>query len=234
MPQVSLKSFWLSNWGSTIAYDNATVNLAIANTSNSFSHTCTGSNLVLLVGVFCTVGDICTSVTYNGVAMTQIDKIARGTEEVYMYGLVAPATGANTVTATFSAPVISRVHAASYTGVSQTNFPDAHSTGTDATPASVTASITTVASNCWTVLMARGDDTLVASTGSTERPSAAGSTSALFDSNGPLSSGSNSMSYTDALGANDSWVMVAIAPFVSTPSVSTIKVYPTLLFMNVG
>ena len=60
----------------TIAFD-ATANGQDSNVASlTWSHTCTGSDLVLIVGVSTRGGDgdaVPTGVTYNGVAMTLID-----------------------------------------------------------------------------------------------------------------------------------------------------------------
>lgn len=75
-------------------------------TSLTFAYDCgSGSNRYLLVFVGDISGDSVTGVTYNGVAMTQLGKAARGpsnptTLEGYIYGLHAPATGSNNVVIT--------------------------------------------------------------------------------------------------------------------------------------
>lgn len=75
-------------------------------TSLTFAYDCgSGSNRYLVVFVGDISGDSVTGVTYNGVAMTQIGKAARGpsngsTLEGYIYGLHAPATGSNDIVIT--------------------------------------------------------------------------------------------------------------------------------------
>ena len=77
-------------------------------TGTSWSHTCTGSNLVLIVQVAggnttnLNVTGVTFAATYNGVSMTQIGAISNtgGTGVVVQFGLIAPATGANTVAVT--------------------------------------------------------------------------------------------------------------------------------------
>lgn len=101
---------------------------ATATTTTSWSHTCTGSNRLLVVGV--AVGanpstGITTSATYNSVAMTSIGTQQSGTGSAFgyiqMFSLVAPATGANTVAVTTSATVDAlSAGSVSFTGVSQT------------------------------------------------------------------------------------------------------------------
>ena len=76
--------------------------------SLSWAHTCSGSDLVLVVGVAIrrTFGGtvVTPTVTYNGVSMTQINtNNPVGTpNRVTMFRLVNPATGANTIAVDFS------------------------------------------------------------------------------------------------------------------------------------
>lgn len=97
-----------------------------ASTALSWSHTCTGSNRLLVVGV--TVGissgtPTITGVTYAGVAMTSVGKINANNGSfgfVQLFQLVAPSTGANTVSVTATAtPATMEGGSVSFTGVNQ-------------------------------------------------------------------------------------------------------------------
>lgn len=79
----------------------------------TWSHTCAGSNRVLIVGINWGPGSLndstfaITSVTYNGVAMTLVPSSLTHTNNInhgfcVMYYLVAPATGANNVVVTWT------------------------------------------------------------------------------------------------------------------------------------
>lgn len=74
-----------------------------AATPLTWSHTCTGSDRALLVGVSVgqlPVGGLTLTVTYNSVAMTQLGTVASNNNTdgyVVLFGLLAPASGANTV-----------------------------------------------------------------------------------------------------------------------------------------
>lgn len=207
-----------------IAYDNAVVNLSISSGTNSTTITVSSSvNRVMFAGIFSTGGDDLNNVTAtkggSQVAMTFIGKIINnGLEEVYLYYIVNPDSGTNTVTATLSGTPTTRMSVATYIGASQTGVPDASATGQSTNGG--TGTLTTIANNCWAVMFVRGSTDVVASTNSTERPSAAGSTSAIFDSNGPITpAGSFSMLYTDT--GPSAWVMASFSPAgggVSTPS----------------
>lgn len=89
-------------------------------TSLSWSHTCTGDNRILIVGLsfFLTVTDV--AVTYNGVAMTLVDNAVGGNGgKPWMFRLVAPATGSNTIAASWTTSSSCAGGGMSFTGVSQ-------------------------------------------------------------------------------------------------------------------
>lgn len=129
------------------------------NTSLTFSHTCSGSNRILFVGIATfggSGGDIVTGVTYNGVGMTRINTLqANGlTPRVYLYYLINPATGANNVVVSCGATsgYIAGI-GSSYTGAKQSGVPDAFDSASVASATANSKAITTVADNCWLVGM---------------------------------------------------------------------------------
>ncbi|HYH69137.1 MAG TPA: hypothetical protein VD866_30870 [Urbifossiella sp.] len=153
----------------TIAYD-ATATATATATSLTYSHTCTGSNRVLLVGVFITSSsDLVTGVTYNGVAMTRIGTVTQGSERSYLYGLVNPASGANNVVVTCSGSTSIFADSASYTGSNQLYLPDATNTGNSGSATSLAIATTTVNDNCWTVMFGRTSSSWSAGAGTTIR-----------------------------------------------------------------
>lgn len=202
-----------------IAFDASSTGEQVPGTSPiTFSHTCTGSNLVLLVGVETIT--TCSGVTYNGVAMTQLVTTNVGGVVNYLFGLVAPATGANNVVVSFTGgSTYCRAVAASYTGVSQTGLPDATGSNTIAgSSTTMTTTLTTVANNCWTALFTFTTvPGATAGTGTTLRKADAQSYAILFDSNGAVVAGSNSLIINYTSGTGTVGVMVSIAP-VSTTS----------------
>src|SRR4051812_20674402 len=112
-----------------IAFDAASNLDAHAGTSHTQAHTCTGSNLLLLVGMRSISGDIVSGATYNGVAMTLQNKTQMQLNDWdYLFFLYAPTTGANNIVISSSSGTI-YARAVSYSGVSQTGFPDAFQTG---------------------------------------------------------------------------------------------------------
>lgn len=135
-----------------IAFDAATNNGTCgASSPITWSHTCTGNNLILFVTAYTGAGnDNVTAVSYNSVALTKItSQVSAGsTAALSLWYLFAPATGTHTVSVTFSSSPGSG-HAVSYTGALQSSVPDSFNSGTAAGGGTLTVSTTTVKNNCW-------------------------------------------------------------------------------------
>ena len=118
--------------------------------SYNWSHTCSGSNRILIVGVsmLSVVGSSVSSITYNGVALTKIrsDASVSGAVRTELWRLVNPATGANTVAVTLSAALDSISGAQSFTGVNQTSpiEVNAGASATNVGAADATVDLTTI------------------------------------------------------------------------------------------
>lgn len=103
-------------------------------------HTCSGSNRLLKVDIsYYDSGDTISAVTYNGDAMTVIPSstVSNGQYTVTSYGLIAPDTGSNTISVTFTGSVFDfGAGAISWTDADQaTPFGTAATaSGSDATP----------------------------------------------------------------------------------------------------
>ena len=195
-----------------IAFDNSSSVFTNSATSLTWSHTTTGSELVLLVFTMSASARTVNSVTYNGTNMTSVNS-SGGNQEIHGYILTAPSTGANNVVVTMDASTYIYPVAGSYTGAAQSGQPDANNTNNQTTT-SITTTLTTVADNSWTVLGARaatnGDTN--AGTGSTEREANTGYTQ-LYDSNSDLTpAGSHSMTVTAGLSQAITTSMISIAP----------------------
>lgn len=130
-----------------VAFDNATSTQTTAGTDPiTFAHTCTGTNLLLIVvtmAVDFPPSESVIGVTYNSVAMTEIPNFGGlyndASLDVRLQGwyLVAPATGSNTVSVDWSAGAGERACiAASFTGVDQSTPVEngTNSTGTSTSP----------------------------------------------------------------------------------------------------
>lgn len=123
-----------------LAFDAAASTFGDGVSSLSWSHTCSGSERLLTVGVSMTAGPMPTvdSVTYNGVALTRIGTATNGGgwAKVELWRLIAPATGAHTVAVTLSGAGDLAAGAISFTGAHQTTPAGtfASAQGTSATP----------------------------------------------------------------------------------------------------
>lgn len=213
-----------------IAFDAATGPAGSSGSTKTFSHTCTGTNLLLYVDIWVAGvnSDAVTGVTYAGVSMTRVDALypvsapgGLGDHSYYTYALVGPATGANNVVVTFIASEYADAGATSYTGVSQTGFPDSHvATYNVAILASPYAPTTTVvASNCWlhcnfAIYDAAG---LAAGTGTTNRFSLDGGVVISADSNGTVGTGAQALAEAFSHTPNQ---MTAILSSFAPPSVA--------------
>lgn len=203
-----------------IAFDFSNKGTTAGNQASlTVSHTCTGSNLALIVAVTTYVNaDPITSVTYNGVPMTQISKQAVSGFGInnyqYMYGLLSPATGANNIVVNVSPNSSIDLASASYTGVKQSGLPDAFNTG-NATGTAVTASVTTIADNCWVVVgVCIGDVINSVTGGSLRNQMEPAGYSAIMDNNAAKTpAGSVSVIMNLASSSGDFWSAVSIAPF---------------------
>lgn len=178
-----------------IAYDNATHN-AFSSTSPSFSHTCSGSDRLLVLGIWCGADNI-TAASYNSVSMTFINKVAMSGaaagQYIYLYYLVNPASGSNTVSVTATGSPGVYVSAVSYTGVKQTSPLESNNTQSVSSTTTLTTSTTTSTSNAWLVGYAYHNGTVVAGTATTLRGGSANVLSFMDSGSGKGSPGSYSL-----------------------------------------
>ena len=170
----------------SIAFDVAASVVGSATSPLTLSHTCTGSNRVLFVGIE-TVGDTTdrvSVVTYNGVACTRINTVSLTDRRSYLYYIIAPTAGANNVSVTHTSGNCS-IYSASYTGAIQGGIPDASNTNSGSGVTSLTTSVTTVADNTWTVAFMSSDsgNNVTAGAGTTLRHTGF---SSIGDSNGAI------------------------------------------------
>lgn len=204
-----------------IARDAKSGTHAASGTATSWNHTCTGSNLLLLVGIECYSGDVVSSVTYNSVSMTQIGKASAGGggQYIYIYGLANPTTGTNSVTINRSVSVGFNANAVSYTGCAQSGIPDASNTTVGYTNGSTyTRTLTTVANNCWIFICMGGNRNGIAGTGLTDESTDTNGCN-VMDTNGALTpAGSHSVQYSTVSGGTNGDVYMSFAPAVASSS----------------
>lgn len=189
-----------------IAFDAATQGGTTTGTSHTFSHTTSGSNRILFVQAHSTT-DVITGCTYNGSAMTLVDKLDSGFGGVgYLFYLIAPATGANNVVCSASASEALYANAVSYTGAKQSAQPDATNKANDNDGDGAYAlAVTTIADNAWTVLAFNNGASAAgnAAAGSTLRATN-GSWGGfrLFDSGGAVTPAGSYTMNVDGLGVS--------------------------------
>jgi len=146
-----------SNGAAGITYDNSADggNNGGSTTSLTYPYTVgSGSNRLLVVNL---IGDTSTddisSVTYAGVAMTLLGKVQGPANNwQYLYYLVNPPSGSNSIVVKAISPHYLISQAASWYNVNQAAQPDAFTTNTAAVAStSITTSLTTVATGALVV-----------------------------------------------------------------------------------
>jgi hypothetical protein len=198
-----------------IALDSAkaTPTVISNDTVATFSHTCSGDNRILLVGIRSSTNKTFT-VTYNSVSMTEV-----GTGEadwgktLRLFCLVNPDSGAHNVVATANANDYFSVSAVSYNGAKQTGQPDSNNKNYATLKTTLTVSTAVVTSNSWLAGIFADYDgyTLSGGTGTTARSLDSGFM--MADSDGTVASGSRSL-IANTSSANDiGGIVISIAPY---------------------
>lgn len=185
-------------------------------TSSTIAHTCSGNNRLLVVGVGTDAsGDVITGVTYNGVAMTLVDKqqmAGAATRYAYLFYLLNPDSGTNDIVISASPSHNIRSDHASYTGVKQTGQPDASSKATNASTTDLTNSTTVVLPDSWIVSFGQAINAVpVAGTGLTSRGTE-GINCRIADSNGGLAVGAQAMHWTRGAADSINSIQASFAP----------------------
>jgi hypothetical protein len=205
-----------------IAYD--AVGQGSGFSSYTYSHTCSGADRYLVVTTTASSSGNASAVSYAGVSMTLLTSRNGGYHQIW--GLPAPATGANNVSITqgsYSGQSVSL----SYNGVSSVGTPEASNGANSGGPTtSITSSVTTITDNAFVVassMYETASNTQNASTGSTERVKRSGNASSgyaigLFDNGPKTPAGSVSMTVT----ASASSGIMDMYQIVLKPSVLTL------------
>lgn len=189
-----------------------------ASNTDTWSHTCSGDDRFLVVGVaMLSLAQTVSGITYNGVALTLIGvrSSVTGAARVELWGLIAPATGANNIVVTLTGSIAFAGVASSYNNVHQTvpteGFNSAQATNVGA--ADATVNVTTVADNDWTVDIVCTDDTAItvgAGQISRANVTGAGGSGAMSSEGTKTPAGSVTMSWTD-VGALMTWAIGSVA-----------------------
>lgn len=119
-----------------------------ASTTVTFSHTTTtASNRYILLLISCE-GSTISSASYNGTAFSLLaGPPATPSNNTYIYGLVAPSTGTNTVSVTFSGFAFGEMHTFSFSGVDQVSPVNATTT-LHTVASAISTTIATTFANC--------------------------------------------------------------------------------------
>jgi hypothetical protein len=180
----------------------------------SWSHTCTGLNLILFVAQVNTGTP--SNVNYGGQALTQIAAIGAG---ITLWYLINPPSGSHTVSITNQDnPSGAEAFAISYTGAAW--YLDSHAVNAGFSTSPTTSNTTVVNSNCWLlgIGLNRTTSTPTMSQNYTLRQTTSGSISygiaILSDTNGTVGTGTQGITYTGNFAGNEGNTIVAsIAPF---------------------
>lgn len=140
------------------SFSSATTATNSGSTTLSFSHTVSGTNTILIVcaDLERNLSQTVTGVTYAGVSMVALyaQSFGGGRYSGFYY-LINPTTGANNVVISISATTTFRLigAATSYSGVSQSGFPDAQGITDQSagTVSSISTSVTTTKNNSWLI-----------------------------------------------------------------------------------
>ncbi len=222
-------------WGA-IAIDSYTIS-GVGSTQITWSHPCTGCNFIV-VGVVSSANANVTisSVSYGGNLLTEVvaSTNASGVTQSSLWYLSNPPTGTNTVKVNTTDTVWTIAGGAiSFSGVDTSNAVDcSSSTLTNNPPYTMSLACTTAVNNDWMVDCAINNNTSVlTSVSGTSRwanNNFGGSSFGGFGSTkGPVSTGSNSMGYSDGAQNQEGMVLMAIEPATSSPC-------PSMNMLGVG
>ena len=204
-----------------IAFDASTqTSVSGGTTSLTWSHTCTGANRILMVGIWMdsTASDVVTGVTYGGVAMFRINTATISTFRQYIYGIIGPLQGANNVVVSFTGTQNIVAGSASYTGAGGFGANNTATAGVGST--SISAAVTTGTAASWlTAQYGNNGGTSSAGSNSFQRQTEGSTNRCIYDTNGP-----------DAAGSNAINVNVTATPQNSILNVVEITPAPKLLF----
>lgn len=209
-----------------IAIDTSASLGNVTDTSLTAAYTTSGSNRILFVAAFdfTTSGNQITGVTYNGVALTQIESAQDdGSDQfVSFWYLVAPATGSNNIVISASSSVLIYGIAASYTGVDQLTPINVSGVATTASAASISKSLTTTVDNTWTVAAVMAPSGTYSAGAGTFLRQANASNTVIVDSNSAITpAGSTSLTANISPNATNAMIMAAFNPVGAGTTTST-------------
>ncbi len=225
-----------------IALDSTSSNVNTSGTVVSATHVCTGSDLILFAAIKNNQGGTVTSLTYNGVAMTLIGTCVDSSSRAYwLYYLINPASGSHSITFTAGTSGNVGIFGISFTGAKQSGQPDNNNLGANptVTSTSYSQSISTVADNCFEIMVGKCDDATPI-TGGTNTSLAADFDGAktnyngmfmVYSTAGKTPAGSASLVLNAGITQQYYTVMASFSPSLSSP---VVKKNSNLLLLGVG
>lgn len=204
----------------SIAFDTA--GYSRTGTTSTVTLAAAEANEIALIYLWPGLGTVSSAPTVNGVSATLIASKTGGSNNMYLYAFLNPPTSSVTYSGTGSATV--EIHVLLYKGVNQSLTLDSFATPNGVSP--FTLSTTVVGANAWLVSAVRNYDTGVGTpgTGTTSRNAGVGLQSG--DSNGTVSTGSQSMQWLgNSPGDNMMGIIVSLIP--PTPSYATVDTLAT-------
>ena len=231
-----MASFSLASNGTAgITYDNSADggNNGGSTSSLTYSYTVgSGPNRLLVVNLIGdTSADDISSVTYAGTPMTLVGKVqSPSNDRQYLYYLLNPSSGSNSVVVTAGSAHYLISEAASWYNVGQSAQPDASTTNTAATAStSITTSLTTVASGSLVVQGMWSYGHLAAGAGATPilTDTQFGGAGIFVSSGSPVSPAGNVSMTTISDGAASTGVIMASFAPVSGPVPTVSSVAPS-------
>ena len=129
----------------------------VSATSITLPLTIVGTDRLLVAGLHQDPGGSNWAAAWNGNDMGSYDVRQSTSNNQLIWILIAPTTGSHNLVITWTTSRPSTGFGASYTGVFQTETPDATSTKTSIASTDYSQSITTVANNAWAVWLLRTD-----------------------------------------------------------------------------
>lgn len=207
---------------SAVTFD--AISTATAGNLPSFSHTCTGSNRLLLVEVTdWNVGPLAayaTGCTYNGVSMTVLDAYTTTPAGFRRFYLYAPASGSNTVTVTGSTGAAPMAIALSFANAHQSSIGSPVKANGNSTTATVNATGTSSESLVACLVAYFGGNTSVAAGAGQTNESKGSSGNTGISMSIKAGGGTVAMSETWVSVGSDSWAIGAVEILTATPTLT--------------
>lgn len=223
-----------------IGFDQTTGSLGTVGPGTTVDNTVTltGSNVGIFIGWVGnnTVTEDCTGVTYNSQALTKCGYLARLNPNAsadrarYGYYRLGCSTGANTLRVSYSASAFVFGMCTSYTGVNSSGSSDIQASTIGGSPASISLTWTVPTANSWLISInsVAGYVSQSASTGAFARGVADPNTQNIYDSNGGVGTGSQSMTVTGSTPSGDNNMnMIGVSfPPVATTTFDPARFFP--------